>query len=580
MKSLWQFIRNNYAILAVLCVFAWACATIVRHRAKEAPPGTITLRVAHWQLEPGVRDGFRILGEEYQKMMKQTRDIDVRIVQDLIPESTYGQWASTQLMGGTASDIVEIGLGLPAPMWLAYLNRYFMPLTPYVMEPNPYNKGEAFANTAWRQTFTDGMRAGYREELQEYMTVPLSQFNMRLFYNKDLLRKLTGSDQAPPDYRGFLAACAKIAEQKSPTTGRAYVPIAGSGYNIGMWETNLCELATYGLLRRADFNRDATMGNDEFYVAIRTGMIRFDDPAIKTRFQMVHELTQHFPPGFTGLSRDDGVFLFTQQRAVFMTTGTWDAEALRANAKGQFEVGMMNLPLPLSSDPEYGRFFVGPRYEQGWIGIPMGITRTCKHPEIALDFLQYLSSRRGNQEFNRIVGWVPAISGAEPPPFMRGFEPNMSGIYPAFNVNLGGETFIKWQQINALFQVNQCTFEKLAEEFVPFYIERGKKDWTEQQRDWRRGLQKNEQMLAATRAKALDPKARDTEVLWARYRNLTVRRQLWPETVHQAQVRMLEQGFAPDAVGPYEFTPAAYARLGQEFGKSAGVSPATKEGAR
>jgi raffinose/stachyose/melibiose transport system substrate-binding protein len=62
---------------------------------------------------------------------------NVIIVQDAIPEGTYGQWVSTQLMGGTAPDIMQVGAMLPDNIWLSYYNRYFAPLTRYVNAPNP-----------------------------------------------------------------------------------------------------------------------------------------------------------------------------------------------------------------------------------------------------------------------------------------------------------------------------------------------------------------------------------------------------------------------------------------------------------
>ena len=52
--------------------------------------------------------------------------------------------------------------------------------------------------------------------MQEYMSMPLSMFGVRIFYNRDMLKKLTGLDEAPHDYRAFLAACKKITSQKDP----------------------------------------------------------------------------------------------------------------------------------------------------------------------------------------------------------------------------------------------------------------------------------------------------------------------------------------------------------------------------
>ena len=44
-------------------------------------------------------------------------------VQDAIPEMVYGQWKTTQLMGGTAPDMIECGLGIPYHLLVQYYNR-------------------------------------------------------------------------------------------------------------------------------------------------------------------------------------------------------------------------------------------------------------------------------------------------------------------------------------------------------------------------------------------------------------------------------------------------------------------------
>ena len=107
---------------AIIAVFFWAAATIAMRRSEEAPGDAVTIRIAHWQLEGGVRDGLAEAVAEYTK-----RHPNVRIIQEAIPEATYGQWMSTQLMGGTAPDIVEAGM-VEGHLMTAFFIRYFVPL--------------------------------------------------------------------------------------------------------------------------------------------------------------------------------------------------------------------------------------------------------------------------------------------------------------------------------------------------------------------------------------------------------------------------------------------------------------------
>jgi len=558
--KLWQFLRRNLPILVVSIAYLWSAVIIFSYRAKQAPPGTkITLRIGHWQLEPGVRDGFNALAVEYQKLHPK-----VYIVQDAVPESTYSQWLTTQVMGGTASDIVEAGLLSPA-LLLSYYSRYFLPLNNYVNLPNPYNAGTTLAGEPWRNTFKDGMRAGYIEELQSYMAVPLAQFAYRIVYNRDLLRKLTGRTTPPRNYRDFINVCEQIQQQRD-NHGRPYIPIAASSYHIGMWDSTMCEPLTFTALRKLDFNRDGTVGEDEFFAGIATHRIDFNFPPFVARFQMLHELTPFMPVGVTGLSRDEAVFLFAQQRAVFITSGTWDALSLREQARDTFDIGVLDFPLPAQDDPEFGQILEGPVYDRTFAGMPFVITRTCKHPEVALDFLQFLSSQRGNTEFNRHIGWIPSIRGSEMPPALAGYEPHLEGVYGAMPMTLGGDTNVKWQQLLALFMINQIDYISMTAQYLAYYRDHAPKEFEELQRDNQRGTVREEQLMAGLRARAMLAPPTTSMAAWIRYRQLETDRLLMRDLRSSLLVKEISDGPVTNATDPYEISSAALANVRRQLG--------------
>ena len=556
MGALIRFIKQYYALMVVVGAFAWSAIAIASYRAAQAPRDAIVIRLGHWQLEASVRDAIEEMAKEYRQKVNP----NIYVVQDAIPEGRYGQWVSTQLMGGTAPDIMQVGNFLPYPVWLAYYNRYFTPLTRYVNSPNPHNKGTDLEHVPLRQTYKDGMKVSYVGEMQEYISIPLSIFGVRIFYNKDLLKKLTGLDEAPHDYRQFLEVCNKIRSQKDPM-GRNYVAISGSAYHFGMWSGMMFDPLTYGMLKYADFNRDAELGTDEFFVGIKTGRIKFDNPIFRARFQLQREITDFFQTGYTGLSRDEAVFLFAQERAVFMTTGTWDARSLQEQATGRFEVGVMDFPMPSKDDPYYGPFIQGRAYESVDAGFRFAVSRTSPHFEEALDFLLFIASKHENEKLNKIIGWIPAIHGTGMDPLLDAFEPHLEGIYAAFPVTLGGETQIRWGQLFSLFQVGKISFDELVSEYQPFYEERGLKDYLEQQREWRRGMNRNEQFLAGIRAKALAATGDESTSAWVRYRALTADRQVWSEIDHTRQIKTVNLEIRPPKVGPYEYSPEVLAKI-------------------
>lgn len=580
LQSVFAFVRTYFALLVVFAVFLWSAWVIATYRAQQTPPGSTVIRLGHWQLEASVREGIDEMAREYQKTHP-----NVVIVQDAIPEGTYGQWVSTQLMGGTAPDIMQVGAMLPGNIWLSYYNRYFFPLSRYVNSPNPHNAGTDIADLPLRQTYKDGMKTAYVTEMQEYMSVPLSLFGVRIFYNKDLLKQLTGRDVAPRDYREFLAVCEQIRSAVNAVTGQPYIPIAGSAYHFGHWDGMMFSPVTYGAFRRADFNRDGFVGNDETFVAFKTGLLDFYYPPYALWLKMLREVTDYFQVGYTGLGRDEAVFLFAQQRAVFMTTGTWDARSLQEQAEGQFEVGIMDFPIPSRDDPVYGEVVEGRIYESPGGGFQFGVSRNSKHVDVAVDFLLFLASQKGNEKLNGIIGWIPAIVGTELDPLLRAFEPHLEGIYGNANFTLGGNTAVTWAQRYSLYQVNQISFEDFAKTYTEFYLKNGLEDFLEQQRDWRRGMQRNEQYLAGIRGRAIladqaaagaaDADAQsaaglDAKSAWVRYRAITASRQIWGELNHARQMDLVKRDQLPEGfVGPYEYSSNVLAKIRQRLREEA-----------
>ena len=557
LKTRLQKLRANFAWLILLSAFAWSCIMVASQRIEEAKPDTITIRIGHWQLEAGIREAFDQLAADYR------RDVNpnVVIIQDAIPETIYGQWISSQLLSGNAPDLVELGLGLPGHIWLAYKAKYFLPNNDIAGEPNPYNKGTELENVPLRMTYYDGMSSSYVQELQDYVGVPLSQYSVRVFYNRDLLRKLTGRDTPPVNYRDFIDACKKISAQRDPQ-GNRYTPIASSKYHIPMWESPMLTSLTYPVLNQCDFNRDGTAGNDETYAAFRAGLLSFDHPAVRARFKMTQEVFANFQTGFSGLTRDEAVFLFAQQKAVFMSTGTWDAGSLLSQAAGQFEVGVMPFPRPSRDDPDYGSVSLGPYYEQTSVGFQFAVASTSRHPEVARDFLRYLSSRANNEKFNKLINWVPAINGAAMPTILKGFEPQTEGVYNGLNLTVGGDSYVRWLQQYSLFQIGQTSYEEMVKQFEPYYIEKGVRDLKEGNRGWPSSNLSAERLAAGVRARALTVGPDDPA--WNRYRDTAALRAL-NRVNHAQQMRLIDKGPANTAVGPYEYSPAVLQKIREKL---------------
>jgi raffinose/stachyose/melibiose transport system substrate-binding protein len=221
----------------------------------------------------------------------------------------------------------------------------------------------------------------------------------------------------------------------------------------------------------------------------------------------------------------------------------------------------MDFPVPASDDPEFGVISEGPVYERPSSSFSFVITRTCKHPEAALDFLRFLGSQRGNEEFNRIIGWIPAVMGTRVSPMLEPFNPHLEGIFGCMPVTLGGETSIKWQQLYSLFQVNQINYAEMVAEFLPFYLAHGVREWEELNRNRWRGMARDEQLLAGVRALAESAAPAQAQSRWVKYRQMAATRLLTRDLNAALLQQQLDEGVATNTAGPFEFSPELIAKV-------------------
>jgi raffinose/stachyose/melibiose transport system substrate-binding protein len=519
MKEILSSLKSKAPWIVIGLVFLWSVVSIASRRSEAAKPDIVSIRIAHWQLEAGAREGLAEAAAEYQKLHP-----NVHIIQEAIPESTYGQWMSTQLMGGTAPDIVQAGM-VEAPLMTAFFTRYLLPLSSYVTQPNPYNAGTDLEGVPLFLTFKDGMRRSFIDETQEFMTIPLALVSLRLFYNKTLLKQLTGLDEVPKDFRTFLKVCEQIRSQKQPN-GQPYVAIAGSRYHFTRWEDSMAKPLTYDALREIDFNRDGRFSKDEMFMGFATGKVDFSNPAYRASFKMVEAITKELPSGWSGLGRDEALFNFAQEKAVFTSGGIYEAGGIQEQAQGKFELGVADFPVPAPSDPEFGTIIQGPRYELPDGNMPMAVTRTSRHPDVAVDFLLFLTSRNQNEKFNKRLKWIPIVVGASTDPFLKVFEPNLDGVLPAFDATTGAESFIKWSQLYSLFQIHQLSYEDMADQFTRFWQSIGREDFREYIRNRRRAQLQDEQLAVGMREKAKSEIGIQSQVDWIKYRNIVFSRQM------------------------------------------------------
>ena len=155
-KSRWEKFANRFAVFLVAGTFLFSLTYVLMREKKKSAGGKINLTLAHWQLEPGVRTGLQKMAEKYNALRISRGETPFELQQLPISEQGYGQWVTTNLMGGTAPDLIEQGK-LNHAIWINYRARYCVPLTQDIMRPNPYNKGTALEGVPRKNTNVDAM---------------------------------------------------------------------------------------------------------------------------------------------------------------------------------------------------------------------------------------------------------------------------------------------------------------------------------------------------------------------------------------------------------------------------------------
>jgi len=421
----------------ILCLaIAASFWRVISRSLQSGTSDQIELRIGHQNLHSGMREGYAAAIESYERLHP-----NVKITQVPIPLRSYSAWVRIQLIGKNAVDILST--------WEARsddIQRYFLPLSPFLGDPNPYNAGTSLEGVAWRDTFFDGlsnMRQANELNDGEIYAISLQRVSTLLLINIDLLREITGSDTAlPRDFEDLRALAAQVRAYNQ-RTGRRIIPIASGRVYAEIAFSRIVPSVTQKLILNQSPNRDlAINGYDQF---ILDGTLSYSrTPELLRSLELMSELAQMLTPGFPQFENHDAVSAYTQQRSLMIIAGSWDYGTVVAT--GNFETRAVPIPLPSPRDSKYGEFTLGPSAEIQFPDGTLGIIKSSKHREVALDFLRYLSSQPIATQFSEISQRLPSIVDAPISKHLEQLLPESGGELPGFRVDLifgpNAQTFI------------------------------------------------------------------------------------------------------------------------------------------
>ncbi len=393
-------------------------------RAGEAAP--VMIRYAHDNIHESVRIALAKIKKDYERLHP-----GVIVEINEVPARVWNQWMRSQLVGGLAPDLMKAAISLSD----ADLALYFEPLTAAMAEPNPYNRGTPLEHVSWRDTFIDGLSntQSFPPGLMEVYRVPFYGSTDRVFYNRALFKAATGREEPPATFDEFIATCAALRDYAEKQR-LELVPIASAtnaDSAIPLFN-RIFQQQTQRLARQVGTLKNLKMDQREAAIAYFRGQWRIDQSPAREALDLMREIGRNFQPAFLQARREDVTFLFSQQRAAMIVSGSWDASYFLNQLT--FPVGVFSIPLPTPDHPLYGAGVLGAIAEGDESGTgAFGLVRGSPHREQTLDFLRYITSVKVNEEYAATIQRVPAVLQAGIAPEIAAFAPNLSGWRGGFS---------------------------------------------------------------------------------------------------------------------------------------------------
>jgi raffinose/stachyose/melibiose transport system substrate-binding protein len=468
MKALKTFLSKYMGFTILGIAMLYAIISVLYHEATYEKSDVKSIRICHWQLEAGFRESLQVLIDDFERDHEARTGEKVRVLQAPISERAYQQYINTGLIGDMAPDIIEKGMAKTArdP---SYVARFFRPLGNVVTKPNPFNKGTALEGVPWKDTFLDGMQSAYDENLLDYYFIPFSMFTIRIYYNKELYEKVLGRTDPPHSYLDFISICKKIKGYQDED-GKFVIPIAASKAQGSYFGGKYKYPFLRSLAKKCDMDFNASANVFETFLYYKNKVWDFYDPALIESARCLMDIASNFQDGWLAAQRDDALFMFAQNRAVMIASGSWDAQSIIDQTKAIFNVGIFDFPMP-TDDPVYGKFVKGGSSEAGsGGGIPWSINKKTKYPDLCIEFLQYCTTKANNERFNSRITWLPIVRGVKiTDERLKAFKPKLQGYTGDIDYNISTAVSLLGSGNRWTLYSGQMTPEQNAGEMQEMY---------------------------------------------------------------------------------------------------------------
>lgn len=334
--------------------------------------------------------------------MEQHPDVSITFI-DVPASAAWSEWLTTQQVSGTAPHIT----------WCDVMQRvegdlgkgWWVPLTPYFEEPNPYVAKGQPGSVKWRDQFFEMPFEAIKLTDGNYYVVPLDLVTTFFFYNKDLFQK--AGVQVPTSYGEFISVMTTLQKAGTPTS---------------MW-TNAGALWFYtnqlgGMIyakKEPQIKKvpGGVVTQQEIACAIKKGLFRGTDPEYKEWLTLTKRYIPLLNPDWAAAGVNNAL-KFNNQEVAILEDGTWRLGLLRATPVN-FEWGTFYAPTLTPQDSPLSIGASAPPV--GGKAITLAVTGRAEKEKLlstCIDILRFYSAPQNAGPMIEEAGlFLPCIKGID-----------------------------------------------------------------------------------------------------------------------------------------------------------------------
>jgi ABC-type glycerol-3-phosphate transport system substrate-binding protein len=353
--------------------------------------------------------------------------------------NNWNAWFLTRAIANRLPDL----LGFPNSGWPSIQKGFLVPITKYLLEPNPYIPG----NKRWIDSFPKGFLEPFQGTDGNYYGISGDANATWIYYNPEHLTRI--GMKPPATWAELMEACAKLKE-------KGITPYSHQG-GVGFYNTNWFNFAESSLWA-SEFAAGTSLSIPDWVRAVKKGLLKHTDARSRAAWQLVKEFSTYWQRGAVSGAGPALYKNFADGKFTFMYDGSWTIGTLQPLLKGRFPLSV--LPVGFPPITKVTSPFANGSLQSGGLGGLSGsqlwtTKHAADHLDVVVDFLRYFSAPQVIGPMAIEVGSAPMVKGVQKvPPLI------------AQSVQIASQPGLLWLSENGADPTYTTTYDKMAEGYL------------------------------------------------------------------------------------------------------------------